>query len=242
MLGNEVGCVSVVKMFTSSSAYITSRILSVSLSPQDVICASNGWTLQRWLGGWESQQASLTSPPSPPPHIHRSMGARKEVAGATLTSLWRLYLRLSAWDLTRATYININKACCWGPPVRGCQHRGQRRDASALTSRLIALSLCIPPKSGDYCTVRNCFWVLVAPAWWLNSLFSSQTLLLIFLSVIPTVRESRKHENPHDRSSFEFGGTCGDKWPLHHWLTVCSHLHLLFLLNIVDILGKTWTL
>lgn len=58
-----------------------------------------------------------------------------------LTSPWRLSLRRSAWDQARATDVNINKACCWGPPVRGCHRRAQRRDASALTSRLISLSV-----------------------------------------------------------------------------------------------------
>lgn len=55
---------------------------------------------------------SLVTPPRPTP-------PRREAASASLTSpsLWR-----PAWAQTRANYININKACCWGPPVRGC-HR-----------------------------------------------------------------------------------------------------------------------
>lgn len=78
----------------------------------------------------------------------RTQRSWAEVASATLTSLWRLYLRCSVWELARATYININKACCWGPPVRGCHRRGQRRDASALTSRLISLSVHPTKKVG----------------------------------------------------------------------------------------------
>lgn len=76
----------------------------------------------------------------------RSRVAQREVASVTLTSLWRLYLCCSVWELARATYININKACCWGPPVRDCHHRGRRRDASALTSRLISLSVRLTKK------------------------------------------------------------------------------------------------
>lgn len=151
-------------------AYIK-RLLSLSLSLallffQDVICGSNEvwrgrWTIHTWLGGRESQQARLTSPisltPGTPPQpnlppstpTQGSRAARREVASATLTSLWRLYLRRSAWELARATDININKACCWGPPVRGCHRRGQRRDASALTSGLISLSVRPAKKSGD---------------------------------------------------------------------------------------------
>lgn len=59
--------------------------------------------------------SSTTNPP-PPSNRHP---AQQEAASGTLTSLWRLYLRCSAWELARATDININKACCWGPPVRG---------------------------------------------------------------------------------------------------------------------------
>lgn len=151
-------------------AYIK-RLLSLFLSLallffQDVICGSNEvwrgrWTIHTWLGGRESQQARLTSPisltPGTPPQpnlppstpTQGSRAARREVASATLTSLWRLYLRRSAWELARATDININKACCWGPPVRGCHRRGQRRDASALTSGLISLSVRPAKKSGD---------------------------------------------------------------------------------------------
>lgn len=151
-------------------AYIK-RLLSLFLSLallffQDVICGSNEvwrgrWTIHTWLGGRESQQARLTSPisltPGTPPQpnlppstpTQGSRAARREVASATLTSLWRLYLRRSAWELARATDININKACCWGPLVRGCHRRGQRRDASALTSGLISLSVRPAKKSGD---------------------------------------------------------------------------------------------
>ena len=116
------------------------------------------WTIHRWGGGRESQQAHVTSPifphpgcsPTANPHrrTQRSRVARREVASATLTSLWRLYLRCSVWELARATYININKACCWGPPVRGCHRWGQRRDASALTSRLISHSVHLTKKVG----------------------------------------------------------------------------------------------
>lgn len=109
---------------------------------------------------WEGVPAGLPDPThrhhpgyssaAPPPNMQtrRSWAARQEVASATLTSLWRLYLRCSVWELAQATYININKACCWGPPVRGCHRRGQRRDASALTSRLISLSVRPTKKVG----------------------------------------------------------------------------------------------
>lgn len=101
---------------------------------------------------WEGVPAGLASPqPSPSPWVplhHRHPPAsrsrhpsRQEAASGSVTSLRRLYRCRSAWELARATDININKACCWGPPVRGCQRRAQRRDASALTSRLISLSV-----------------------------------------------------------------------------------------------------
>lgn len=101
---------------------------------------------------WEGVPAGLASPqPSPSPwvplhhrHPHASRSrhpSRQEAASGSVTSLRRLYRCRSAWELARATDININKACCWGPPVRGCQRRAQRRDASALTSRLISLSV-----------------------------------------------------------------------------------------------------
>lgn len=63
-------------------------------------------------------------------------------------SPWCLYLCSSAWELARTTCININKADCWGPPVRRCHRGGQRRDASALTSRLISLSVRSTKKWG----------------------------------------------------------------------------------------------
>ncbi len=109
------------------------------------------------MGGRPSSPAAPNPSSSPwvllhgqPPNMQkqRSWAARQEVASATLTSLWRLYLHCSVWELAQANYININKACCWGPPVRGCHRRGQRRDASALTSRLISLSVRPTKKVG----------------------------------------------------------------------------------------------
>lgn len=68
--------------------------------------------------------------------------AHWEVASGTP---WCLYRWCSAWELA---CININKSHCWGPPVRGHHHRGQRRDTSALTSRLISLSAFQKKKVG----------------------------------------------------------------------------------------------
>lgn len=59
-----------------------------------------------------------------------------------------LYLCSSAWELAWPTCININKAVCWGPPVRGRLCRGRRSDTSALTSRLISLSVRSTKKWG----------------------------------------------------------------------------------------------
>lgn len=101
-------------------------------------------SIDDWVGG---RPSTLGTPPWPVPPTGKSRdpgqpGKRLRVP------LWRLYLRCSVRELAQATYININKACCWGPPVRGCHRRGQRRDASALTSRLISLSVLPTKKVG----------------------------------------------------------------------------------------------
>lgn len=141
----------------------------------------------------------------------RSRVARREVASATLMSLWQLYLCCSVWELAQAIYININKACCWGPPVRGCHCRGQRRDASALTSRLISLcafhkKVGISAQSGiafGSLSLLHDYWT------------PSSIRRLLFSSLFCTFLKggnpwSFKHGNPQDQSFFGFGVTFSD--------------------------------
>lgn len=105
---------------------------------------------------WEDVPTDPVSPhPSPPPwvlfHSQPPTCERRDPGQPSKrlwVPLWRLYLCSSVWELAQATYININKVCCWGPPVRGCHRRGQRRDASALTYRLISLSVRPTKKVG----------------------------------------------------------------------------------------------
>lgn len=231
-------------MHIFKDAYIKSRTLPLSLSPQDVICGSNEvwrsrWTIHRWLRGWESQQACLTithlsltpgTPPLPTSHMwtQRSWVARQEVASATVTSLWRLYLCCSAWDLARATYININKACCWGLPVRGCHRRGQRRDASALTSRLISLSVRPVKKVGISAQSGIAFGSLsLLHDYWTPS----SILRLLFSSSSATFPEGgnpwRFHTTTHRIwVSFPFGDKSSLEW------FVCLHkLQIKFICN-----------